>query len=362
VNRRWCFATRALVGATVGWLVFVGLQRLLSARFWLWLLADLLPPVAFAVVPVLLLSGLAIARLAGRAVPANATGAVAAGAILALALGAGYTGLSVAGLSGRPLRVPDNALRVFAWNTEYWAQASRPDDFYRYLRAQRADIYLLQEYLHWDSRAGLLGARQIDERARLRLEFPGFQVAARGELLTLSRFPVVAQPPVGPDRTVTATDFQTVFAAVKVLRTDLRIGGTVLSVYNVHIPVQVDLEPTTRFLDYVRERDGARRTQFRGLESDVAANPHPVLVAGDFNTSPAMDDLRPLRTTLHDAAAADGSVYPASWPAGAVLPLWRLDWAFTSSGVAVYRYGLVGSAGLSDHRAQSLSITVEDER
>ncbi|MGI5240526.1 endonuclease/exonuclease/phosphatase family protein [Dactylosporangium sp. CA-139066] len=351
---RWCRATWVLVAATGAWLSFVGLQWLLTGRWWLWLLPDLMPPLTFLVVPVLLVAALPAARLSGRRVPANATRLVLAGTIAAGVLGWPYNGLGVHG--GVP--GAGRGLQVFAWNTEYWGQNVGRDRFYAFLQAQHADVYLLQEYLHWDEAAGLDGARQVDDEAALRAAFPGYSIASRGELLTLSRFPIVARPPVGPDRDLTGrtAGFDQVFVAAKVLRSDLDVDGHIVSAYNVHLPVQIDLAVSRRFFTLIQERDERRRRQIDGLESDLAANTRPAIIAGDFNTSPAMGDIDALRATLHDANTA---LYPGSWPAG--LPLWRLDWTFTTAGLVAGDYRLVATDGLSDHRAQQVRIALKGQ-
>jgi endonuclease/exonuclease/phosphatase (EEP) superfamily protein YafD len=351
----WCRATWALVATTGAWLSFVGLQWLLTGRWWLWLLPDLLPPLTFLLVPLLLVAALPAARLLGRRVPVTATRLVLAGAVAAAALGWPYNGLDVhSGPAGTGA-----GLRVFAWNTGYWGQDVPRDRFYAFLRDRHADVYLLQEYLHWDEAAGLDGARQVDDEAALRSAFPGYAIASRGELLTLSRLPIVASPPVGPDRDLAgvAAGFGQVFATAKVLRTDLDAGGgQIISAYNVHLPVHIDLAVSRRFFALIRERDAGRQRQLAGLRADLAANHRPGIVAGDFNTSPAMGDLAALRASLHDANTA---LYPGSWPAG--LPLWRIDWTFTTAGLTAEDYRLVAPDGLSDHRAQQLRIVLKGQ-
>ena len=130
-----------------------------------------------------------------------------------------------------------------------------------------------------------------------------------------------------------------------------------VSAYNVHLPVQMDARLTTGFLGEVRRRTMARDQQYRGLLRDVAGNPSPVLVAGDFNTSPSMGDLRGLRARLVDAVRANPSLYPVTWPANTWLRLWRLDWVFTTRDVQVYRYDFTDPHGMSDHRVQRLLVS-----
>jgi endonuclease/exonuclease/phosphatase family metal-dependent hydrolase len=360
----WCRASRLLVAATAAWLAFTVLQTVLSGRWWLWLIPSALPPLAFVAVPVLLLGCLPLVRIIRAPVPAVPSAMVIVGSLAAAVAAWPQDGLDLTPPWASRGAVPAGSIRVFAWNTEYWAQSDDPDRFYGFLTSRHADVYVLQEYLHWDARAGLDGERQIDELPRLRREFPGYHIALRGELITLSRYPIVAAPPVGPERALPpGAAFPAVFTAAKVLRTDLLIGSGTLTVYNVHLPEQINLQVNGAFFRLIRERDAARRRQLDGLVADLAANPHPVLVAGDFNTSPAMGDINRVRGRLRDAAAADPTPYPASWPLGFhIPPLWRLDWAFTSSGVAVGRYRFADPRGLSDHRAQDIEISRRERR
>jgi hypothetical protein len=39
-------------------------------------------------------------------------------------------------------------ITLFNWNTQCWDQGKDEIEFYHYLEKQKADIYLLQEYLH----------------------------------------------------------------------------------------------------------------------------------------------------------------------------------------------------------------------
>jgi endonuclease/exonuclease/phosphatase family metal-dependent hydrolase len=362
-RRRWCLGTRVLVALALLWLAFAVAQRLLSGHWWFWLLVDVLPPLLLVAVPVLLVLSVPVLLLCRVPLPLSARSWVLAAAVSAGLLGFGQSGINVAALAGTPDgAAPAGALHVFVWNTQYWDQTDDPDRFYPFLRAQHADVYLLQEYLNWDDSKDDQGARPVFDQARLRREFPGYTVVARGELLTLSRFPVIARPPVGPDRAIAGidVDWQTVFRTAKVLRTDLLVYGRVVSFYNVHLPVQVDTDRGllhAGFYDYTKDADGARQAQLAGLSADVGADPHPTVVAGDFNTSPAMGDLDGLRGTMRDAVRADPSVYPVSWQSSGWRRFWRLDWTFTTRGMRVYHYAFGDADGMSDHRPQDLVIS-----
>jgi endonuclease/exonuclease/phosphatase family metal-dependent hydrolase len=349
---------RLLLGVSLAWLLYVPAHLLLSGRWWVWAIPDLLPPVTFLAMPLLLLAAAPLARPAGRW--------VAAAAVLTLVLGAGLAGLNPRALiGGGDGPAPAGALRVLSWNTGVWDHGDDPDRFYGFLRAQQADVYLLQEYEppHSGGRAGGTAEQRAAEVAAdvatLRRNLPGFSVIVRGELVTLTRLPIVTTTALPAE--LPGADWRTVYERSKALRTDVRAGGRTVSVYNVHIPIQIGLGRSA-FSTATRDRFADRRRQYRALADDIAGNPNPVLVAGDFNTSASMGELRTLRGRLHDAIRADGALIPTSWPVGVpVLPrLWRLDWALTTPSVAVHEYTRLDPQGMSDHRADRFTISLRD--
>lgn len=330
---------RLVVGVSVAWLVFAALNVLLSGRWWLWLVPDLLPPLAFALAPVVLTACVAALRLGRRPMLVALAGLVVGGA---------QAGFNPAALLPSPGPVAGTPVKVVSWNTEVWDAWDDPGRFVAFLRAEDADVYLLQEYEEHGLRPG---------------DFPGYTAIERGELLTLTRLPVrqvvalPAEPPPG-------SSWRQVYEQVKSLRVDVTSGGGTLSVYNVHMPIPLDLvNPlSARFHEQLRLRAQARDRQYTALEHDVAGNHNPILVAGDFNTSPAMGDIRPLADRLNDAASANRSLYPASWRSYWPAALWRLDWAFTSDQVTVRRNEFVDPHGMSDHHLQRIELTVRGTR
>ncbi|MEV6521275.1 endonuclease/exonuclease/phosphatase family protein [Longispora sp. NPDC051575] len=334
---------RLLTGLAVAWLVLVVAHLLLSGRWWPWLAVDLAPPLVFVLVPAVLLAVAGPRRRFRAAVAATA----------ALALGAGLSGLHPSALwTGRPA-APADAVRVLAWNTEAWHLSGDPEGFVRYLAAQDADVYLLQEYQPADQ-AGTPALTALDAELLGRL-LPDHRAVAVGELLTLSRLPVTGVRPL-PAAPRPDTPWIEVYRAVKSLRVDVRVGGRTLSVYNAHLPVPLELDrdpATAGFYAAIATRHAARLAQYRALAADVAANPNPVLLAGDLNTTPAMGELRELPDRLTPAVEGPLS---ASWPVA--LPLWRLDWAFTDR-VRVHAYQLHDPPGMSDHRVQRLVVSLD---
>ncbi|WP_067498690.1 endonuclease/exonuclease/phosphatase family protein [Actinoplanes sp. TFC3] len=329
---------------SAGWFAYTVLNLVLSGEWALWLLPNLVPPLAFVVVPpVLALLGLAV-RGARWVVTVTALGS--------LVLGAGQAGLN---LEHQDSPVPAGAIKVVSWNTEAWHLSGDPDGFYRFLQAQDADVYLLQEYQPADQSItrALAG---IDETL-IPQHLPGYRAIAVGELLVLTRLavtgirPLPAPPPAG-------APWRYAYDTVKSLRVDLNIGGHAVSFYDVHIPVPIDLGQSPLSAGFYRaigDRAAQRDAQWSALAADVAANPAPILLAGDLNSTPAMGELHRLPGKLHDAAPAMDTFYPGSWPRGTAL--WRLDWLFTTTGLAVHRYTFTSPPGMSDHRLQTVLLT-----
>ncbi|MER7456805.1 endonuclease/exonuclease/phosphatase family protein [Micromonospora sp. NPDC126480] len=366
---RQVYGVLVLAGAAL-WLAYALLRRAVSGH-WHWsLLLDAVPPVALLGLPGLVL--LAAAGAAGRVRRWAALLALAG-----VALGVDQSGLNWHALRPGDRPVPAGALHVVSWNTQYWDQWDDTEALYAYLKRQNADVYLLQEHVIWIPGTGEAGYHPLADDDRLRREFPDHHIARRGELLTLSRYPIVAQPPVGPDVALAAdpgTPFKRVFDRAKVLRTDLRVGDRVLSAYNVHITVQtaVDLSFFSDFdFDrYYRRKFDWRQEEIRGLEADVAANPHPALISGDFNSTSAMGNMDRLRDLTDDATRASRDLLPLTWkfdsPTGfdwdsvldRPLPFWRVDWTLTRGPVEVHRYDLRSAERLSDHRLQEVWVSL----
>jgi endonuclease/exonuclease/phosphatase (EEP) superfamily protein YafD len=266
--------------------------------------------------------------------------------------------VNVAGLRGPDGPAPGDAIRVFSWNTGYWDEGGQTAAMHELLRTADADVYLLQEY--WYAYSSGPAESALDQ---LRAEFPGFHLAVVGELVTLSRFPILRRIPLEAPDMPPATAGSAEHWRYKVLRADLDLGqGRVLSTYNLHLPVQLspDHSPLDgEFYRIVRKQHAQREPQWRALARDVAANRNPRLVAGDFNTSPAMGDLAKMPDGLRSTNHATSSPFPATWSDTSGWPRWwQLDWAFVSATVRVHSYRIGGrTGGLSDHRSQQLVIS-----
>jgi len=342
--------------------MFLVLHVLLTGRWWPWFIVEATPPLTVVVVPLLLLALVPFARPVRRWLSAVLVVLLLAGAYLA-GFGPRLTGITTDNPQG-------TAVKVFAWSTDYWQMSDDKDAFYAYLRRQDADVYLLQEYLYWndDDQQRCTSPLQIDDTARLQAEFPGYRLIVEGELLTLSRLPVVTPP----DQQAPGTGTDWYWKAPKAQRTDIQVGGRTVSFYNVHLPVPFRICGSPSSGDFYRsfkEQQTWRSSELSKLRADLADNPHPAVVTGDFN-SPWMElSFLGAGTRVH--SPADSLLSPRSWPVSGcscTLPphlrslprLWRLDWLFTTDGLAVPSYHFRDGKDFSDHLAQEIRVVVPD--
>lgn len=360
-RRRWCWGTRLVVAAATAWSAFLLAHLLLTGEVWWWSIVELIPPIALAVPPILLaLAAIGAARGVRWRVELIAA---ATAVIVAPMLGINPAALLADGGAA------ESDLSVYSWNTDYWHTegGDTPEAFYDHLLAQDVDVYLLQEYL-----TGIDWVEPIDDEAALRAHFAGWHIAIASELVTVSRYPIVEQRAldttglIGPDDPgAPVEDDWDAYWTTKILRTDVDVDGRIVSLYNVHFSVPVPtFGPSPldgEFWDSVRGQYQRRAAQVEVLVEDLAANPHPVLVAGDFNSTSLSGAVTALRARL-DCPDPDGEPFPVSWPRIRFgLPaLWRLDWACTGGGATVADYRFAASAGLSDHDAQHIHLNLED--
>ena len=196
------------------------------------------------------------------------------------------------------------------------------------IRAVEPDVLLLQEYTeHW--RAALEGA--LVEAYPYRIGAP--RSDSFGMAIYSDRPFVEAELylPMGPVRLPT-------------MRAVVELGGREVAIYNIH------LLPPHR-IRYVADR----RAQFADLLGLLADEPLPMIVAGDFNFTPASAYAEALRDLglrdAHDLAAWGRG---ATWPAHPVfrylpVPGLRLDQIYLSERLTALDARTGAPAG-SDHR------------
>ncbi|MEU7752472.1 endonuclease/exonuclease/phosphatase family protein [Micromonospora sp. NPDC049171] len=349
---------RLVLAAAFGWALFLLAHLVLTGRWWLWMFIEPMPPFLLVAVPAALLLLVPFARAVAKPVALLLVATLAIGVPLA-----GFP--TTAGTQPAQAATGGQSVKVFAWNTGYWHSGTgyldyggdidSPQAFYAYLHQQNADVYLLSEHLFWRG-----GPIALDDHNEIQSQFPDYEVNVEGELVTLSRVPVAATHP----RAVGENSDDWYWRGNKAQRTDLRVGGCILSVYNVHIPQPIDprLNPlTAKYYSFAHGQYNRQQRELEALRDDIDGNANPLLVAGDFN-SPWMGSLVQVGDDLRRWNPGNVRGLPVTFPAadtGWSLPkLWRLDWTFTRGPVQLSDYRLRQSPRLSDHLAQDMTASV----
>lgn len=232
-----------------------------------------------------------------------------------------------------------NTFRVATFNTEYWHIPEQAlVDTVRY---QDMDIVFFQEHLK--KRGNTWGP--TNRIAQLRAVVPKRHVAVNGEVVTVSRWPIV---------------HTRAFSGGEALRTDVAgPGGRIISAYNVHLPVHLHLELLSspwRFYQDAQATAARREQLLREVTADLATNPHPVVVGGDFNASPAMHGTDWFRKNMVDAYAGRHCPQASDTFDMAGVLTWRIDYVYMSRHFKPGTYCTRPAPAISDHQAVMVGL------
>ena len=171
---------------------------------------------------------------------------------------------------------------------------------------------------------------------------PGYTLnrgGSRGELVTLSRYPLVSAEEHPLDDLSTCTDVV------------VDVDGRKLRVMNVHF-MTGDPKNQLKGQGLALKRRvmlsaRTRHLQAGALRDLISKSELPVVITGDFNTPPDSVAYRILSRDLKDSFCEAGSWF--GFTCRANLPLWRIDYIWTRN-LTVSRCRTL-SPGLSDHKA-----------
>ena len=238
-------------------------------------------------------------------------------------------------------------LRVMTWNVKYGARSRAA--IFDEIKRHRPDLVLLQDA------PGLLESPEGDF-------FRGWQVRSYGQFVIAGRLPL-------EDATAEWLDFPGQAGGEACLRCRLRIAGTTVTLYNVHlhsprqelslVPLAVK-KPPIRDLTATMLKSNAtsRHLQAHRLAALLLQERGPVIVAGDLNAPDSSLVCDTLRTAgVHDAFAEGGRGYGYTYghfliPDRLPLPKFsfvRIDHIMLGSRIRAARCW-TGTADASDHR------------
>jgi hypothetical protein len=234
--------------------------------------------------------------------------------------------------------IDSQTIKVFNWNTQFWEHDNKKD-FYNFLLEQKADVYHLQEHIMLRNGYFI----ELDDMAELKQVFDGYTIIKKTEFLTITNLPVVE-----------------VFNKEEsyYLRVDVQVNKNVLSLYNVHIPVQINpslLPNVYKFTVDLKHRFDFRNQEFGKLIRDIQSNSNEFYISGDFNTTRSMGKIHEIINMGKDAVLASDNILNATWSVNK-LRLWRIDYNIVHNGLKVIEYKEVDPLTYSDHSAQLVTI------
>jgi vancomycin resistance protein VanJ len=173
--------------------------------------------------------------------------------------------------------------------------------------------------------------------ARLRERLPDRVIRQDGELIVVSKFPVLSAE-VPPDLAIAGT------TAPMFVKYVIDTPDGALHVYNVHAfsPRHAIFDPTTR--DNIAQREG----QIAAVVAAARSEPPPFVIAGDTNLPALSAIARRYFAGLNDAFAEVGLGFGYTFPAK--HPWMRIDRFLGGDGVR-FSDVRVAPRGASDHRA-----------
>jgi vancomycin resistance protein VanJ len=260
-------------------------------------------------------------------------------AALQLALGARFV-LDTSGFALRRPQPPEEraGMRVLTCNVYRSGVGVAP--LATLVQTERPDVVCLQEAAPGprDTRRGW---RELDR------EFPaGWRLVRQGELVIATHLPVESAAWVPLSRRVPADWHHDRDA----LRVTVRVAGRLIHVVTTHlsVPTAPWLVPQGalgahhwRFLRALRhEQTGRLLTALKALQA-------PVVLAGDFNSTPACQAYERMARGLGDAFEAAGAGWGYTFPA--ICPLLRLDYIFADRRLTVVSCRVIAAAD-ADHR------------
>lgn len=251
-------------------------------------------------------------------------------------------------------------VKVFCWNTNLWDQLKDGNAFYDYLKNQKADVYLLQEYLHCVTDRNDKSQKPfkicniipgfppnyltIDETERIKKEFPGYYFSTDGQFVIISKYPIIRSH----------ADYSEQYAV-----SDVEINGETMRFFNVHMLLHI--EPGNPFVPYfynaISRRYKAREIGFKNLYEDIKKTNTDYFIEGDFNSSKSMGVMNGLLKNHIDTVKYSKYILPLTFEMDG-LKLWRFDYAFVpkNDNILISSHKYLPHKGLSDHNPLSINM------
>lgn len=226
-------------------------------------------------------------------------------------------------LTGAPGQPTQAALHVLTFNV--WGDNTQLDAVEAWIRASNADVVLLQEIPVIYSENGLpdlLDLYPYQFVQSLEMRFWGNAVLSRIPFQESEYFDLELDGTPSHQRVV--FDWQGQSIALYNIHLLMPIGE------QAHLSLPIDNPFFNMALSY---DDGARNAQVDELLTHIEQEPHPYIIAGDFNTSDQSVVYQKLAALGNDAFREVGTGFGGSWPMPAagelpisIPPIIRIDY------------------------------------
>lgn len=307
-------------------LIFI-LQTLLAGRVWFWNIFSIIPPIFFTLLYLILIFwNVAIKKKYNIVF-----------IIFCLPLAIYSSDFSLKLFIDQPTN-DSLFIKIFNWNTHFWDEDNK-EEFYKFLLAQEADVYQLQE--HIQTRNGYF--IELDDLDEVKYYFEGYTVVKKTEFLTITKLPVIQS----------YREEESYY-----LRVDVQVDQDILSLYNVHMPVHINtaiIPNVYRFAVDLKHRYDFRNQEFNRLIKDIKNNSNKYYISGDFNTTKSMGKIQDVISLGKDTAYAGDNLFNATWEVDNIR-LWRIDFNIAHNDLKVLNYKEVDPLNYSDHWAQLVTI------
>ncbi|GAB4318591.1 MAG: endonuclease/exonuclease/phosphatase family protein [Bacteroidales bacterium] len=300
-------------------------------------------------------------------------------ALLLLIIGAGHLSRLVqfnspAPVSGKPVKVVSwnlqNFIRENTSTTRWVEDFSNRDSITGWLINQKADIYLIQEFLN-DRPNYEQYIRDFGKQLGCpHLVYCNYYKTSRNKidgLAIFSRYPVI--------NSFRLEEGNKVYALVA----DIAAGDDTIRFFNIHLaslhlkhgdyrfirkleslPDQEELETGTRsILGKMGDAFIRRSGQIKTLSEYLKESPYPVILGGDLNDTPSSWAYRRLRASLNDAFTIAGRGFSGTL-ANELLPAFRIDILFTSEHFSPVSYQRI-KIPFSDHYPVVTTVIKKEE-
>lgn len=293
-----------------------------SGRLSYWNLISIIPPLVFLlIIPLLIIINLRLKNFYGILFILASTPLILQNSDINL------------NFNSKPA-LTENSVKIFNWNTFFWEDSDK-ENFLNFIKSHNADIYHLQEYIY-------LNNENVYDLDLVKRIFPDYNIANSGEFLTLSRYPI--------SKIYEGHSYY--------LKVDVDIDGKILSFYNVHIPVQLDVGVIGSPQTFIRDIDRRfywRKENIDNLVNDITENKNLYYVSGDFNSTKSMGVMDSVLKLGTDTYSATNHLFPATWEIGQ-LKLWRIDYNIASQKITILDHKDINPGVYSDHWAQLVTI------